>query len=102
MAAGRTSRRAQLCLLLADGELISPAAGEDPSGAHLLVLSRELCRFHFFGALAGVPRQRTEAAAELYCESHAPFASSDSLKLRAPSGVAIWTWDRHRVEALLA
>lgn len=102
MAAGRTSRRAQLCLLLADGELISPAADDDPGGAHLLVLSRELCRFHFFAALANLPRKRTEAAAEIYCESHAPFESSDSLKLRTASGVAIWTWDRQRVQALLA
>jgi hypothetical protein len=89
-------------LLLADGELISPAADEHSGGEHLLVLSRELCRFHFFAALAGAPRKRTEAAAELYCESHAPFEASDSVKLRTPSGVAIWTWDRHRIEALLA
>lgn len=95
-------RKARLCLLRANGAIVGDDGEErNPSGAYLLVLARELCHFHLFPALDGVPRSRTEAAAEIYCESQVPFEMSDNLKLRTPRGVAIWSWDRARVQELI-
>lgn len=95
-------RKAGLCLLRANGQMVGSDGEErDPAGAHLLVLARELCRFHLFPVLEGAPRGRTEAAAEIYCESQSPFETCDSLKLRTSRGIAIWSWDPGRVRELI-
>lgn len=94
--------RSRLCLLRADGEIVgADGQAADPQGAYLLVLARELCRFHLFPSVEGVSRSRTEDAAALYFETHAPYLASDCLKLWTPSGIAIWSWDSIRVAELL-
>jgi hypothetical protein len=64
------------------------------------MLSRELCRFDFMPAPAGLTVSQADRAASLYAETHAPYAAADYVVVRQVEGYGIWWWDAEQVRAI--
>lgn len=96
-------RIAPPCLLRASGEFVGPdETAADPTAAREIVLGRALCHFEAYPARAGLEGAQLERAARLHASAHGPFPSSDFALYRHRLGVAIWYWDRGKVEEALA
>ena len=95
-------RIAPPCLLRASGEFVgADGAPANPAMARRIVVSRALCHFERYPRRAGLEGRQLEHAARLHASAHGPFARSDFALFRQPDGVAIWYWDRGRVEQAL-
>lgn len=95
-------RIAPPCLLRASGEFVAAdGSSADPATARTIVLCRSLCQFEAFPKRTGLEGRALARAARLHAQAHGPFAASDFALYRQPDGIAIWYWDRARVEAAI-
>lgn len=95
-------RTAPPCLLSESGKFIGiEATPADPGHAQRIVVSRALCHFEAFPGRVGLAGPALERAARLHAEAHSPFPVGDFALYRQQASVAIWYWDRARVEAAL-
>lgn len=92
--------RPTLKALSANGTLTEVQAGA-AFGREVVVLSRALCRFHYYPG--DFRRSRAFQALQMRLRYESPAGEADSgLHIRAgESGAAVWTWDADKVQSLL-